>query len=106
MNLFEYDKYPDNCYAEPGESDRTPLDPSRIATKVIQYGEYALNGEDYDKEYEKNIRELFHGKNPADERGDSRYLSKFGNDILDEDLMGPTQRKKNRLRGRKGKYYE
>lgn len=52
------------------------------------------------------LRELFHGRNPADERGDSRYLNKLGNDQLDDELLISNQRKKNRLRGRKGKYYE
>ena len=47
---------------------------------------------------------MFHGKNPADERNDARYITKMGNE--DEEDAPHSSRKKNRLRGRKGKYYE
>eukprot|EP00347_Sterkiella_histriomuscorum_P011390 403372642 len=104
-NPFDADKYPDNCYAVTGDGEKATLDPSKIKTKVIQYGNFAEDGEDYDKEYERKIRELFHGRNPADERNDMRYLNKLGGDTTDQEL-GFSSRKKNRLRGRKGKYYE
>lgn len=34
-NPFEIDKYPDNCYAVPSDQPKTPLDPSKVKTKVI-----------------------------------------------------------------------
>jgi hypothetical protein len=48
---------------------------------------------------------LFHGKNPADERADGRCMTKLGGED-DEAENHHSARKKNRLRGRKGKYYE
>jgi len=33
--LFDNDKYPDNCYAEPGTGVKEQLDKNRIRTKVI-----------------------------------------------------------------------
>lgn len=101
---YEMDRYPNNCIAEPALNTKTPLDKSQIKTKVIQTGEFAMDGDEYDKEFERRMWELFHGKNPADERNDSRYMTKLGNE--DEEDVPHSSRKKNRLRGRKGKYYE
>lgn len=32
---FDDEKYPDNCYAEPGTGIKTTLDPSKVKTKVV-----------------------------------------------------------------------
>lgn len=49
------------------------------------------------------MRELFHGMNPAEERNELRYQTQMG-DNTDDGMT--SARKKNRMRGRKGKYYE
>ena len=37
---------------------KEPLDPSKIRVKVIQTGDNVMTGEEYDKEFERKMREM------------------------------------------------
>lgn len=81
---FKFDKpLIDNCYFESAPK-KTPLDPSRRATKIIQ-GHSVMTDEEYDSNNQR-----MHQRN-------------YGKIESDNDTA--SGRKKNKMRGRKGKYY-
>ena len=51
-------EYPNNCIAVPGRLPKKIVDPANVRTKVIQTGMDVMNGEDFDKDFERRLREL------------------------------------------------
>lgn len=93
-------EHPNNCYAELGRLPKKTIDPAHRKVKVIQTGDRVMDGDEYDKEFEQKMRDLF-GKN--DQRMDERL---YGTKVDDEESNTKRGNKKNKMRGRKDKYYE
>lgn len=109
----EYDDLyqPNNCVGMPFiGSKKVPMDLSKIRVKVTQTGDDVMSGEEYDREMEKRLRQLFNKQeNLLDQRKDDERIYENNNDNIVEDSRNDSARKKQRdskFRGRKDKYYE
>jgi hypothetical protein len=63
-----------------------------------------MNGEDYDRDFERRMQEMARQSNLAEERKEHRTYGKVQDDD-DESTPLTGSKKKKQMRGRKGKYY-
>ncbi|CDW77580.1 UNKNOWN [Stylonychia lemnae] len=103
-----FDPFPDNVYADEGFLPKKKLKPDQIKTKVIQYGQDAQTGQDYDSDFEKRFRAQTPDIEKANQRNEQRFEVKPNPDNEDESLTNAQQRKnkgREKKRGRKDKFH-
>ena len=99
VNPFAKEDFFDNCYADSGTLPKRTVNPENIRTKITQNKDKVLTGDEFERDFERRW-----GFNLYGEGTRGRQFDKLGNH--DDEDLNKHSKKKNRLRGRKGKYYE